>query len=70
MTNEQLNNIVSYLEGSCNSLEDAVTTLGLPELTVIEARELDELIFLCEICSWWYPIEEMDNDETCIDCSD
>lgn len=61
--------VVECLLGSSNTVEDAC------ELCNINADELDwdlfdSLIFRCEDCTWWCPIEECNEYNICEDCRD
>lgn len=31
---------------------------------------LDNLIFCCDQCNWWCEIDEMSEDNICLECSD
>mgnify|MGYP000032380856 CR=1 FL=1 len=65
--------IVNYLEGSCNSLDEALTAYNMEELrddgTFLAF--LDEQIFYCVACGWWCTIDEeciVDDEQVCTEC--
>jgi len=57
----KIRNIIEYLEGTCN-------TLDYNDITHKELDILSDEIFLCDNCSWWCPVEELEYDNTCRDC--
>lgn len=70
--NKQLNNIVYYLAGSCNSLSDALNVCLERDYTDEEYDQVNEHLdvvdmFKCEECGWWsHPGEEC--GPICSDC--
>ena len=54
---------IDELNGTCNSI-------NLDDYTAEELEVLDNEIFLCNDCSWWCPIEEVNEDNVCTDCAD
>lgn len=65
--------IASDLQGTCMSLTEALERAGLPaelELNIDFCNELDQLVFECENCGWWYELSEMSETKnyTCTDC--
>lgn len=65
LNNKQLNNIVDYLAGSCNSLSVALNVNLERDYTDEEYDQANKHIedvdmFECEECGWWsYPGEEL-----------
>ena len=78
ITQEQLEEIVENLQGTCNDLDsivDEVTNCvcsGL-DLTFDQHDYINQQIFLCETCGWWYEIceqsEDFENCESCFESS-
>lgn len=64
--------VVYQLNGSCDSIEQALEDYEVPELEDNDSflSYLDNEIFRCECCSWWCPISEMSEqgDWACRDC--
>jgi hypothetical protein len=62
LTKEKIQEIIDHLQGSCMSLEQGCTECGIEydDLTNEEETEftavLDDAIFNCESCGWWYEI--------------
>lgn len=73
----QLQEIIEALQGTCDTLDGIVQVvmeddnICTNDLTPEQLEELDQQIFLCETCGWWYEISEMsDEDQVCQDCDD
>lgn len=69
-----INELQEALEGTCDSLQGGIeAVLGDDsdyELTIEEHEQLDQLIFLCDECSWWCCVSERNGDDICDDCSE
>ena len=65
--------IIHDLNGTCDSLEDALLRADAEQLRdhMPFLEYLDKSIFCCDICNWWLDLSEMaDNDNWgCRDCS-
>jgi hypothetical protein len=65
--------IIYNLNGTCDSLEQALADNEAEKLEdhTPFLHYLDNEIFRCNCCSWWYPISEMaENDNwECRDCA-
>jgi len=68
---------VAYdLQGTCQSLTEALEKhdMGEAEDDIEFCQALDELVFCCEKCGWWYEQNEMAEREDeawiCEDCTD
>ena len=65
--------IIYQLNGSCDSLEQALATNEAEELEdhMPFLEYLDNEIFRCDCCSWWCPISESSEnvDTECTDCN-
>lgn len=74
MRTSKLDKIIDYLQGTCNTLDGAVEiiidgNLDSSDLSMEELEYLDDRIFLCECCGWWYEVSEMsEQDQYCDDC--
>lgn len=56
------------LRNTANTFEQVVGC----ELTDMSAEwlaELDTLVMLCDICGWWCDADEINDDQTCIECA-
>jgi hypothetical protein len=64
LTSEQVREIASLLEGTCNSVESALERLDLEDVPVeeVEDRLLDVNLERCPICDWWVESSEIVND--------
>lgn len=73
---KRINNLIHHIQGTCISLEEACNDLGFDreDLTMDELEELDNWVFQCDDCGWWYDCGDRTyNDEfgnTCIYCAD
>ena len=75
----RINDLIYHLQGTCISLEEACTDLGFDreDLTIEELKELDNWLFLCDNCGWWYNVgeraciehSEFYDDNICIHCA-
>ena len=55
---------IDELQGTCNSID-------MDEWTFEELEVLDEQIFQCDTCSWWFEVGEMSEDSNvCNDCNE
>lgn len=77
ITDIQLKELIDYLRGSCKSLDGGVRELfdiDGDDLTEEQLQEIDNEIFHCSQCGWWYEIAEEsgkdDSDLICNDCAD
>lgn len=76
VTDEQVDEIISYLQGTTNTLDGAVgiitgnDELDSMDLTPQQLEHIDNEIFLCETCGWWCEVCEMNGDQTCDDCTE
>lgn len=76
-TAEQIQKIADELEGSCGRLaEAACSVLGIEDHRDADMDAIDEAledkVFECEECGWWYKLDEESDDEpgVCQDCTD
>jgi len=70
-----VNDLIEYLQGTCMTLDEGINDL-YPDcdsmiLTTDDHTAIDNEIFLCEDCDWWYEICEQSEDEPtkCKDCA-
>ena len=74
MSNKELaNKLIVDLMGSCGTIDEALAYYGYTDITKVDNevfRIVDEAIFCCEICGWWYEVSQMSEDiGVCCDCS-
>jgi hypothetical protein len=76
VSKEQLSVLIDHLQGTCKGLSDACEDLGFKynDLTMEQLEEIDNHLFQCDHCGWWYEISEQSDLETddnmCKDCED
>lgn len=73
MNTSTWSDIVAYLEGSCNSLHEALESFNALELENDDTflSFLDDQIFYCVQCGWWCNVDEeniVDDEQYCDDC--
>lgn len=72
VTQQQVNDVVEYLQGSCNSIDQALEAHGIAEQNGDELIEgIVNHIERCERCDWWHEISEihdMGDELVCDDC--
>lgn len=66
-TYEEMQEIIECLRGTCKSLDDGVSEIfegkDFGDMSMDNCYQLDEQIFLCDACGWWYEIGESADDE-------
>lgn len=67
--------IFEDLRGTCENLSSYLENNELEHLEDDHdfLAQLDQNIFLCECCGWWYPVSEASEDydaTICVDCAD
>jgi len=71
-----INDVISFLQGTCKTLNEALVALYEVDgdeniLTSEDHAVMDNEIFLCDTCNWWFDISEQSEDgEKCNDCFD
>lgn len=65
----RVDEVVNYLQGSCQDMDDVATEeeRNDPEF----CRAVDDHIFCCDTCGWWCEIgeqSEAEDDQICDDC--
>lgn len=69
---DKIQELIEYLQGSCKSMYEACADMEMDEddLTIEQLQKIDEEIFRCARCGWWYeqPAEEIDGEWVCEDC--
>lgn len=75
LTDGQLTELVELLEGSCDSLDEATYYLFGKDsdfLSQDDLADIDDNVFKCECCGWWYNISEMsgNGEQLCQDCNE
>lgn len=70
---EEVQQIIDELQGTPDSIDTVVESLfnkTEEDLNMSDFAFIDQQIFLCDICGWWYEQGEMANNENweCQDC--
>lgn len=70
LTTEQVNALADRLNGTADSLDAALDELQL-RVEPADLVALDQIVFLCDECSWWCEASDMaEGDEwICGDCA-
>ena len=73
----EMEELIEYLQGSCNTLDDGLEALFNGEVAELSEEGhaiLDERIFNCTECGWWCAQEENAAEEgeewICKDCAE
>ena len=65
--------LIDYLQGTCNSLSDGIETIypGMDDMDLIQEDydTMDNQIFHCETCGWWCESHEQQESGECEDCA-
>lgn len=74
-TDEQINKIASMLEGTCGTLYGVLDRLYDTDedaMSLADCHALDDLVFCCEQCNWWFEQGEMGENASdawvCVEC--
>lgn len=72
---ERVEQLITYLEGSCKTLSEACLLHGFDEeqLEQSEIEHLHDSIFVCDGCGWWYSYDEMSDaagEQICLECNE
>lgn len=71
-TPEEMRQIADYLQGTCKTVEDALTQTGQLHLEPHEDRILELLeqedLCRCECCGWWVELSICDDFGVCEEC--
>ena len=72
---KNIKGLIESLEGTClKTIESEKVDFGWKEdekLTSEEYEEIDNEIFECQVCGWWYDVCEQGYDRgTCISCEE
>lgn len=64
MDRNKLMEIIEYLRGTCQSADEVFEKFdtNFDDITLEEARVIDEHIFCCDACGWWCETSEMSED--------
>lgn len=68
MSNERAVEIADALVGTCQSTLAAMTEDEEDDVVLMSI--LDEIIFCCDQCGWWCPVDEVHDGMLCDDCFD
>lgn len=75
VSDADVQNIIDYLQGTCDSLQVACSAYGYDEddLTMEQLEELDNQIFRCASCEWWCDqgqSRDVDGENYCDSCAE
>ncbi len=78
LTKTQLEELAEGLNGTCNSLDEAINIMNQSEDLQIKEDDLspedfdviEEITQRCDICSWWVDTESLNEDNECSNCSE
>jgi hypothetical protein len=71
---EQISELIDYLQGTCNSLDDGIHAIIGEDFTTLDLssenhEQIDGEIFNCDTCNWWYEVSSQSEDgSNCEDC--
>ena len=70
--NFDVHKLVEELQGTCHSISDFLPDeMNEMDLTTEDHEHIDNEIFLCETCGWWYEVcESGDCEGNCENCID
>lgn len=71
LTENELEQLIDYLQGSSKSLQEAINDLFECDediLTPDDHQAIDGRIFKCNSCDWWCEIDEQNDEGNCEDC--
>lgn len=63
--------LIYALQETCTSLDTFLRSQNAEDLIDYEPflEYLDDQIFQCEECHWWYSVDAMEEDMICEDCA-
>lgn len=67
-TSERAHEVADDLKGTARDLSEFATAEEINNIKF--CCELDALIFSCQLCGWWCDVDEMEQDDICIECFD
>lgn len=79
ISNEQIDELIGMLQGTCDTLDSALRELTNDEFVEDDLSEdnhdkIANEIFLCEECGWWCETSESNESESgeniCDDCNE
>ena len=65
LTNEQVDTIADKLRGQCMLDVEQVCEqmeIDYDDVTIEDLRCLDDKVFCCELCNWWFEMSELSED--------
>lgn len=76
LTEDQVQTLIYELQGTCKTMDEAMPE-GFTEddLTEDQLNEIDQEIFRCADCSWWFEASDeadtgKDGERVCLNCFD
>ena len=79
ITDKQVDEIISTLQGTCDTLDGAIQEicdddeLSSDDLTEDQHDKIANEIFLCDDCGWWCKTSEksdIEDEEVCDECKE
>ena len=59
-----INTLISDLQGTCETISHFLSEeMEESELTQDELEQIDNEIFLCDLCGWWCEVSEQNEKE-------
>ncbi len=66
--------LIEDLQGTCSTIEDHLPEgMDWNDLTTEDHEAIDNEIFLCAECGWWYEVcqsNDRDDENVCDDCNE
>ncbi len=75
ITNEQVDELIDYLRGTCKTLNEGTQDLFEKDEEILSQSNLEKIdneIFRCEQCDWWFDDSELNDNKGsnfCDDCN-
>jgi hypothetical protein len=76
LTYEQMEEFIAYLNGTCMDMMSAFENFFEFDMSELDAQEeitlcgkLDDRIFNCERCGWWYDMGDLADNNDAMICS-
>lgn len=66
-----MNEVIEYLQGGCKTLSEGLEGLYEIDEAALSKEDLeaiDQEIFNCSGCGWWFEISEQQDEGMCGDC--
>lgn len=76
VSKEKMEEIINGLQGTCKSLDEVLSHYEISYYSLSDENfeQLDNAIFCCACCGWWYDTGELSSkiadEQVCTDCED